>query len=474
MTSGENANRFPLHPVILVDDESAVLRGYKIVLLGEGVDNLVCCSSAREALQTLRTQHASVVVTDLWMPELSGEKLLEEIRRGYPDIPVIVVTGANEVETAVRCMKTGAHDYIVKPVDPPRLANSVRKALEHVELQQQVALLKEHFFDKRLRRPEAFTRIITRSANMHTIFQYIETIAPARQPVLVTGETGTGKELIAQVIHQLSGRKGEFVAVNVAGFDETIFSDALFGHKKGAYTGADSDRPGLIEKAAGGTLFLDEIGEMNAGSQVKLLRLLQEREYYPLGSDVPRLSDARMVFATNRDVKELENSPDFRKDLYYRLKSYHVHLPPLRDRREDVPLLVQNFMGEAVHELGGEGAPLSEELVEQLKTHSFPGNIRELRATVFDYLSRQRAGMAGDDEPSPGTDGEDGGVADPMDFAAWDCMSIFSSLEKLPTMEAMEDVLLEEALRRADGNKSLAAEMLGITRQTLHKRTKKE
>jgi DNA-binding NtrC family response regulator len=471
MTPSEDATRYPLHPIVLVDDESIVLRGYRIVLLGEGMDNLVSCSSAREALQTLRTQHASVVVTDLWMPELSGEKLLEEIKKDYPDIPVIVVTGANEVETAVRCMRTGAADYIVKPVDPPRLAASVRQAMEHAELKQQYAMLKEQLFDKRLRHPEAFTRIITRSANMHAIFQYIETIGPARQPVLVTGETGTGKELIAQVIHQLSGRKGEFVAVNVAGFDETIFSDALFGHKKGAYTGADSDRQGLIEKAAGGTLFLDEIGEMNAGSQVKLLRLLQEREYYPLGSDVARLSDARMVFATNRDVKELESSPDFRKDLYYRLKAYHVNLPPLRDRREDIPPLVQHFMEEAARELGGGICPLSKDFQEQLKAHSFPGNIRELRATVFDYLSRQRAGMTGDD-----TEGEDGeGAPDSaIDLAAWDCMSLFSSLDQLPTMDIMEDVLLEEALRRADGNKSLAADMLGITRQTLHKRTKKE
>jgi len=265
-------------PVVLVDDESTVLLSSRMILASAGMNNVLAVEDSRELMPTLAREGASAVVLDLFMPYLSGSQLLPEIVREYPDLPVIVMTASQEVETAVACMKEGAFDYLVKPVEESRFVSSVRRALEVRSLRRQVDALKHYLISDELEHGEAFAPIVTVSRKMRALFQYLEAVAGSGEPVLITGETGVGKELLAEAVHRLSGRPGPFVAINLAGLDDTLFSDTLFGHRKGAYSGADSAREGMVARAAGGTLFLDEIGDLKPASQVKLLRLLQERQ----------------------------------------------------------------------------------------------------------------------------------------------------------------------------------------------------
>ncbi len=277
------------------------------------------------------------------MPYLSGTELLPTLVADFPDIPVMIMTASDDLETAIECLKMGAFDYLLKPVEPNRLISAIDKALKLNSLRNEVSSLKECLLTGRLEHSEAFSDIITSSQKMHAIFQYVEVISRSRQPILITGETGVGKELMACAIHKLSEPKGAFVTVNVAGLDDMMFSDTLFGHKKGAYTGADQPREGLVGKASGGTLFLDEIGDLSQLSQVKLLRLLQGEEYYPLGSDVLKFTDARILVATNQNLLQLIDQGKFRKDLYYRLCAYQINIPPLRERDGRYPAAPLSF-----------------------------------------------------------------------------------------------------------------------------------
>jgi len=324
---------YPHFPIMLVDDEVQALNSFEMVLRSANMNNFISCQESRDVIPLLSQQEIEVILLDLRMPHLSGEELLPIISSDFPEIPVIIITGANDVETAVKCMKLGASDYMVKPVEKSRLVTGARRVIELRELQRENQLLRAQVLSEKLEHPEAFSEIVTNSASMRSIFQYIEAISISPQPLLITGETGVGKELVAKAVHSLSNRKGAFIPVNIAGLDDTVFADTLFGHCKGAFTGAEQTRSGLVEQASGGTLFLDEIGDLNTASQVKLLRLLQDGEFFPLGSDVSKRSDARMVVATNQDLHALQESGKFRKDLYYRLCSHHIHIPPLRDRR---------------------------------------------------------------------------------------------------------------------------------------------
>jgi PAS domain S-box-containing protein len=342
------------------------------------------------------------------------------------------------------------------------------------ELRLQVDSLKQHLLSDRLEHEEAFSSIITGDKKMRAIFQYMEVVAGSQQPVLITGETGVGKELVARTIHALSGRKGAFVPVNVAGLDDAMFSDTLFGHRRGAYTSADRVREGLIAQASGGTLFLDEIGDMSELSQAKLLRLLQEETYYPLGSDVHQRTDARIVFATNKDFQELILTGKFRKDLYYRICAHKIHVPPLREKLDDMSLLVDHFLGEASQSLNKKKPALSAELIDFLTAYSFPGNIRELRAMVYDAVARHISGQLSresfggfigpDNVSSPAvriTSSENGAVS-------------FDNFPCFPTLKKADDYLISEAMRRSNGNQRIAASYLGITRQALNKRLHKD
>lgn len=411
-------------------------------------------------MRLLAERDVGVIILDLAIPDVSRQSILECVAADYPDTPIIVTSSVGDLESAVRCMQAGAVDYLVKPFEWSRLAESVRRALQVCFLRVGFRSIKERFLTGVSHLREAFAEIITQDSAMFANFRYIEAIAPSPQPVLITGETGTGKELVAAAIHRLSKRPGELVTVNVAGLEDTLFSDTLFGHAKGAFTGADRARDGLITTAGEGTLFLDEIGDLTIASQVKLLRLLQDGTYYRLGADQPHQCRARIIVATNRDLADLTVTETFRKDLYFRLRTHHLQLPPLRQRLGDVPLLAKSFANEAARVLGKPVPALPHALYELLQTYEFPGNIRELQAMVFDAVARHK-----------------GTVLSLQSFR--EAMRMKPAIappaadsfpERLPALREAEEALTEEALARAGGNQGVAANLLGISRQALNKR----
>ena len=469
-----NPTTFPAFPVLLVDDEEQFLFSASFSLSSEGINNIVQCQDSRDVMSTLSKQDFSVAVLDMLMPHLSGWDLLPMIVRDFPDLPVIIITAVNEVEAAVECMKKGAFDYLVKPVDRARLVTTVRRAIEVRELRDENARLKDYLLSDNLTQPEAFSEIITQHPMMRSIFQYVEAIAGNALPVLITGETGVGKELIAKAIHQLSGRAGGLIPVNVAGLDDPLFSDTLFGHKKGAFTGADGARQGLIEQASGGTLFLDEVGDLSMESQIKLLRLLQEGKYYPLGDDLPKLTDARIIVATNREIEPSMEAGTFRQDLYYRLQTHHIHLPPLHNRRDDIPLLVEHFLEKAAKQLGKKKPTVPTELSTLLGAYHFPGNIRELENMIFDAVSRHRGGVLSTksfrDKIGHKSLNHHTGEAESSREKQLPFTDLLPTLDQLPALKDAEQLLIAEALKRSQGNQAIAAQLLGMSRQALHNR----
>jgi len=463
---------YPHFAVLMVDDEVQTLNSFEMVLRSANVNNLIRCQDSREVMPLLSRQEIEVMLLDLSMPHMTGQELLSIVANDFPEIPVIIITGSNDVDTAVRCMKSGAFDYMVKPVEKSRLISGVKRAIEIRELQRENKWLRAQVLSDKLEHPEVFSEIITNSPAMKSIFQYIEAISLSPQPALITGETGVGKELVARAIHRLSRRAGAFVPVNIAGLDDNVFADTLFGHRKGAFTGADQTRSGLVEQASGGTLFLDEIGDLSPASQVKLLRLSQDGEFFPLGSDVARRSDARVLVATNQDLEALQSSGKFRKDLYYRLCAHHVHLPPLRERREDLPLLIDYFLETASQTLGKKKPTPPRELFALLSTYHFPGNLRELQSMILDAVSSHKSGKLSMEvfksyirQKHPTFD------IDSKQLPSGQA-SLISFSEQLPTFKQAEQFLLSEAMKRAKGNQAIAAQMLGITRQALNKRLK--
>jgi len=457
--------------VLLVDDEEPILRVTKIVLRQGGLHDVISCSDSRQVLDIVRGGEIRVVVLDLTMPEFSGEEVLALLQGEFPELPVIIMTGLNEVETAVRCMQSGAFDYMVKPVEPMRLVSGIRRALEIHALRAELDTFKDHMLATELRSPGSFAHLVTRNARMMTLFHYIEAVAEGSRPVLILGETGTGKELFARAVHLASGRRGEFVVVNAAGVDDHVFSDTLFGHKKGAFTGADRDRPGLLSRAAEGTLFLDEIGDLSLPSQVKLLRLLQNGEYVPLGSDAPVFTSARVVAATNADLPALQGAGKFRQDLYFRLQAHEVRIPALRDRLDDLPLLLEHFLASAARELKKRKPTAPKELHALLATYHFPGNVRELEAMVFNAVSRHTSRTlsmeAFSDRMAQQRREEEANGGKVLDA------SPFTLFDALPTLRGAQNLLIEEAIRRARGNQSVAARLLGISQSGLSKAMKR-
>lgn len=416
--------------------------------------------------EKLETDPPQAILLDLGLPDISGMDLLGEITLKYPDLPVLIITGDNELDQAVACIKAGAFDYLVKPISRERLLTSVQRALEWRILKQENTFLQKSISEKKISAPKQFHSMISQCPAMLSLFSYIEAIAPFSSPVLITGETGTGKELVAKALHQLSGRTGKFVTVNAAGLDDAVFSDTLFGHKKGAFTGALENRAGLIHEASEGTIFLDEIGDLPPASQVKLLRLLQESEYLPLGSDQLKRSSARIIAATNQDLEALQQKNLFRKDLFFRLGTHQIYLPPLRERKEDIPLLTTSFLEEGACLLNKNLPTLSPELFTLLSTYAFPGNIRELKSMVLDALGVHKSGILSLEVfkkniryKSQASDSSSGTSLQPFSFPP-----------ELPTLKECEELLVNEALERARGNQSIAASLLGISRQALNKR----
>ena len=458
---------YPHFKILLVDDEPAWLRSVSLILARNGITNIATCTESRDVLEILAGREVGLVLLDLTMPHLSGEELLTRVAELYPETTTIVVSGMNQIETAVRCMKLGAFDYFVKTVEEDRLVQGVMRAIRMHELERENRAMSDRLLSGGLRNPGAFSDIITADRAMHAIFSYVEAIAPSPQPLLITGDSGVGKELVARAVHKLSNRSGRLVSVNVAGLDDNVFSDTLFGHLRGAFTGADQPRRGMIEEAAEGTLFLDEIGDLSIASQIKLLRLLQESEYFPLGSDRPKRLSARIIVATHQNLSAKKAAGQFRRDLYYRLRTHRIQVPPLRERLGDIPLLVEYFLHLAAKDLGKKKPTPPRELFQLLASYSFPGNVRELRAMIYDAVSVHRDRVLSletfiDTIGSAGGNGgsESGPLAD----------SLFKSLEILPTITDTVTQLVVAAMARADGNQTIAARLLGISQPALSKR----
>lgn len=464
-------NLYPAFGILLVDDEPAWLRSLSLTLESSaGITNTILCQDSRQVPGLLDGGGIGLVLLDLTMPNLSGEEVLKEIAERHPSVAVIVISGLNQVETAVRCMKSGAFDYFVKTDEEDRIVGGVLRAVRMMELQRENLEMSSRLVSGELRHPEAFTGIVTGDRSMLAIFSYVEAVAKSPQPLLITGESGVGKELVARAAHRLSGCRGKLVTVNVAGLDDTVFADTLFGHVRGAFTGAEQARRGMVEEAADGTLFLDEIGDLSIPSQVKLLRLLQEGEYFPLGSDLPKRLRARVVVATHQDLSAREGTGAFRRDLYYRLRTHQVHVPSLRERRGDIPLLLDHFLEQAARDLGKKKPTPPQELARFLSTYSFPGNVRELKAMVYDAVSVHRDRMLSMDSfvkaverSTPQTVG----ASSPAPR-----QNPFSGFAELPTFSDAAGFLVMEALERAGGNQTLAARLLGISQPALSKRLK--
>lgn len=432
--------------VVLVEDDAEVRDAYRLTLELDGI-GVIAVGSAREALDLLGADRPVVVLSDVRMPGLDGFGLLEAVRSIDADIPVVLVTGHADVPMAVKAVRAGAWDFIEKPADPVRLVETLRRALAHRALVLENRTLRAGAAE---RDPFA-SRLVGRSAAVERLRRSLRRLADAETDVLLFGETGTGKEVAARALHDFGRRaRGRFVAVNCGAIPETMIESELFGHEPGAFTGARERRIGKIEHASGGTLFLDEIESMPLSAQVRLLRVLQERTIERLGSNKEIPVDLRVIAATKVDLAELAARGTFREDLVYRLNVVTVRLPPLRERREDVPLLFAHFLDLAAQRQGRAAPTLDPAFVERLRQQDWPGNVRELRNAAERYL----LGLDDDEprEPSPGTTGQ-------------------LTLEQ--QMEAAEKRIIEETLARFAGRIGVTAEALGITRKTLYLKMKK-
>jgi len=435
--------------ILVVDDDLEMCAVLSDVLQAEGFFVLTTNESI-EASKILKKEEFDVIITDLKMKGLKGLDLLAEAKRVAPLTPVIIITAFGTIESAIKAMKMGAYDYVTKPFQTDELVLTVKKALEHHLLKQEVVRLK--------REVEAryhFHQLIGKSPSMQKIYDLIERISDTSSNVLITGESGTGKELVARAIHYNGVRKeGRFIAVNCAAIPETLLESELFGYKKGAFTDAKSDKRGLVFEANEGTLFLDEITEMPSTLQAKLLRVIEEKEVRPLGDTNSYPVDVRIISTTNRDIKEGR----FREDLYYRLKVIDIEMPPLRERREDIPVLVQHFIHKFSKELKKGVSGVSEEALKIFLNYSWPGNVRELENVIQRAITlSQHELILPEDLPATVIQTKDKKLVE-------------KALEENFTLDQLEKEYIKRVLIEAGGNKSKAAERLGLDRKTLYRK----
>jgi DNA-binding NtrC family response regulator len=437
--------------ILVVEDEEKLRRVVELQLLSSGFD-VDKAASAEEGLRAV--DRADLVLTDLKLPKMDGLEFLALIRRQNAHVPVLMMTAFGSVETAVEAMKSGATDFLLKPFSLDHLMQAVNKALEVRALRDENRKLKEE-----LGRRYEFDNIIGRSEPMQEIFAAIERVAPTRATVLLAGESGVGKDLIARAIHYRSPRRDRpLVKINCTSIPENLMESELFGYEKGAFTGATASKPGKFEQADTGTVFLDEIGDVPAAIQVKLLRILQEREFERLGSNVTRRIDVRVIAATNQDLRAALEQGTFREDLYYRLNVVPLNIPPLRERKQDIPFLAEHFLKKLAPDTGGRVERITEAGLEKLMGYHWPGNVRELE----NVIERSLVMCAGtqldapdirlENAPRPRAQAENHFLPEGM------------------TLDQYEQELIREALRRAEGNKSQAARLLGLTRNALRYR----
>ncbi len=444
------------HRILVADDEEASRQGLRALLTGWGFD-VEDASDGRQALEKAAASLPAVVVTDLVMPRLDGLGLLKALQEEVPFTPIIMLTGHGSVETAVAAMKEGAYDYLTKPVEVPRLRILIQKALEKGEALRELAALR-----RRLKDVWGFGSLVGRSPVMQEVFRLIDLAAPTSAPVLITGESGTGKELVARTLHDLSPRRrGPFVAVNCSAIPETLLESEIFGHEKGAFTGALERRVGCFELAHQGTIFLDEIAEMSPATQAKFLRILEDGTVRRLGAKAEVTVDVRVLAATNKDPDKAMKGGTFREDLFYRLNVFRLHLPPLREREGDLALLVQALLEELNGKYDKRVQSVDEATLQALMQHPWPGNVRELRNALERAVIACDADVVGLRHLPPGLERR-------VSEERADAVTVAVGT----TVEEVEKQLILKTLG-AVHNKTRAAEMLGISLKTLHNKLRR-
>ncbi|MEN6615513.1 MAG: sigma-54 dependent transcriptional regulator [Syntrophorhabdus sp.] len=443
--------------ILIIDDEVRWCELLKDTLMGENFDVTVANDSNR-ASQLINEVEFDAILTDLRMSGKDGIEILEETKKVAPTTPVILVTAFGSIDSAVQAMKLGAYDFITKSGDMGELVLTVEKAIETKSLRKEVIGLR-----KKLESQYSFHKMIGKSPLMQRIYQLIEMVCDTSSNVLITGESGTGKELVAKAIHYNGTRKGgPFIAVNCAAIPENLLESELFGYRKGAFTDAKSDKEGLVIGAGGGTLFLDEVTEMPPSLQAKILRVIEAREVRPLGGTTSYPTDVRIISTSNRDIQTRIDEGLFRSDLYYRLRVIDIDLPPLRDRKEDIPLLIRHFLNKFNKDLKKKVSHVSTEAMKIFMDYSWPGNVRELENVVQRAVTLCRGeAVIPDDLPAVmmKTTGES---------------FIERSIGRGHTLEDLEREYVHEILAQVRGNRSRAAEILGIDRKTLYRKLKND
>ena len=452
--------------ILIVDDEEIVVRSCQRILAGTGY-RIDTASDGWEALRRVDEQDYDVVILDIMMPKIDGMEVLQHVKERHPETDVIMITGLSQIQTAVKSMKLGAFDYLSKPFDPDELQHVVARALERQRLVRENRDLKREVGSK-----YRFENIIGSSPAMQRVFQLIAKCAPTNTTVLVTGESGTGKEMIARAIHFNSLRSDQpFVAVDCNTLSENLLESELFGHVKGAFTGASGNKRGLFEAAGNGTLFLDELGNLSLSTQAKLLRVIQEREFRPVGSSVAQKTNARIIAATNKELKAMVAAGAFREDLFYRVNVFPIQAPPLRERREDIPAIAVHFLKQYCAEMQRPQAQISESAMSLLVNHDWPGNVRELENTMqralilcADNVIRQaHLGTLVRADPRPDLE---------VPHTSEDLKRVKKEMRER-SVEEIERLFIQESLRRNDNNVTRCAKETGMQRANFQALMKK-
>ena len=437
--------------VLIIDDEENIRNGLAANFELEDYE-VKTAANGKDGLDLVAKGDIDLVITDLRMDGISGEEVVKRVTTETPGIPVIVLTGHGSIDAAVEAMKSGAYDFLTKPLNLDQLNLIVKRALENRELSLQHKLLKEE-----IESSACLEQMIGRSAEMQKVFSMIKKVAPAKASVLITGESGVGKELVANAIHNLSGRKDkDFIKVHCAALSESLLESELFGHEKGAYTGADSMQKGRFELAHGGTIFLDEIGEINQNVQIKILRVLQEKTFERVGGEKSISVDVRIVAATNKNLEEEVKAGRFREDLYYRLNVVHLKVPSLKERKDDLPLLIDSFIKKFAAENEKEIIGIDSKAKAALLKYDWPGNIRQLQNCIESSVVMSNGKQIKlEDLP-----------LSVSEYTGQEAISIPMGI----SLEDAEKIIIMQNLSANKGNKSKTADILGIGRKTLHRK----
>jgi DNA-binding NtrC family response regulator len=446
-------------PILVVDDDEGLLLSIKATLVSSGLPEPALASDSRRVMDLVREYDFQLILLDLMMPHLSGMEALRKIKEQSPDVECVIVSAIDDVTSAVNAMSLGASDYLVKPLNSEKLVALVNRTLEKYSVQHELERLGSKKVFSNLKNPEAFADIVAEDEAMALIFHQVEAVAGTDYSVVISGESGTGKEMLARVIHKLSNRSNApFYAVNMASFSKTIFEDEFFGHAKGAYTDAGSDKMGFFEAAHGGTLFLDEITELDPSLQGKLLRVIEDRELYRLGSTEVRNVDVRIIAATNRDINEEIVRGAFRADLYYRINMYNIKVPPLRERQKDILPIARHFLQIHTEINNKKIRSLSPELEQRLIQYSYPGNVRELENIIAAAVLQEK--------------GKKIGLASTLNLLPYEGPERRKHVELL-TLDELEKRHIAKVLEISGGNRLKAAKILGVNASTVYRKIEK-